>query len=123
MQFINSSKFEPTKTYRIIRAGDGKIGMYQIVRKGGHLDSEFFPESIGRKSWPTTEDYSKFLRTRGVDFVIAYDSYDKRWKTNEHALLDDLSAGGVASCTAMRVGAAPLAHAEHYDVYAIRRDC
>ena len=123
MSFINSSKFEPQKTYRIIRAGDGKIGMYQIVRKGGHLDSEFFPESIGRKSWPTTDDYSRFLRTRGVDFVIAYDSYDKRWKTNEHALLDDLSVGGLGSCTAERVGATLLAHAEHYDVYSIRRDC
>lgn len=123
MQFINSSKFEPAKTYRIIRAGDGKIGMYQIVRKGGHLDSEFFPESIGRKSWPTTDDYSKFLRTRGVDFVIAYDSYDKRWKTNEHTLLDELSAGGLESCSPQHVGATALAHAEHFDVYSIRRDC
>ena len=35
LQFVNSPKFEPNKTYRIIRAGDGKIGMYQIVRKGG----------------------------------------------------------------------------------------
>jgi len=123
MRFINSSKFEPGKTYRIIRAGDGKIGMYQIVRKGGHLDSEFFPESIGRKSWPTTDDYSRFLRTRRVDFVIAYDSYDKRWKTNEHALLNELSGEGLGSCSVERVGAAPLAQDEHYDVYTIRRDC
>ena len=123
MRFINSPKFEPGKTYRIIRAGDGKIGMYQIVRKGGHLDSEFFPESIGRKSWPTTDDYSKFLRTRRVDFVIAYDSYDKRWKTNEHRLLGDLSADGLGACDVQRVGAAPLAQAEHYAVYTIRRDC
>lgn len=123
LQFVNSSKFEPNKTYRIVRAGDGKIGMYQIVRKGGHLDSEFFPESIGRKSWPTTEDYSKFLRTRGVDFVIVYDSYDKTYKTNEHALLDELSATGLAACSAQRVGAAPLAQGDHYDVYTVRRDC
>jgi hypothetical protein len=73
LRFVNSPAFAPGKTYRIVRAGDGKIGMYQIVRKGGHLDSEFFPESIGRKSWPNTEDYSKFLRTRRVDFVIVYD--------------------------------------------------
>ena len=120
---VNSPKFEPNKTYRIIRAGDGKIGMYQIVRKGGHLDSEFFPESIGRKSWPNTEDYSKFLRTRGVDFVIAYDSYDRTFKTNEHALLNELSGAGLDACTVQRVGAAPLAHARHYDVYTVRRDC
>jgi hypothetical protein len=123
LQFVNSPKFEPNKTYRIIRAGDGKIGMYQIVRKGGHLDSEFFPESIGRKSWPTTEDYSKFLRTRRVDFVIVYDSYDRTYKTNEHALLDQLSGTGLAACSEQRVGAAPLAQADHYDVYTVRRDC
>ena len=123
LRFVNSPKFEPNKTYRIIRAGDGKIGMYQIVRKGGHLDSEFFPESIGRKSWPNTEGYSKFLRTRRVDFVIVYDSYDREYKTNEHALLDELSGAGVAACNEQRVGAAPLAQAEHYDVYTVRRDC
>ncbi|MDQ6854427.1 MAG: hypothetical protein M3046_12175 [Actinomycetota bacterium] len=123
MRFVNSPKFEPTKTYRIIRAGDGKIGMYQIVRKGGHLDSEFFPESIGRKSWRTTEAYSKFLRTRRVDFVIVYDSYDKRYRTNEHALLDQLSGRGIDNCDETVVGAAPLAHGEHYDVYSVRREC
>jgi hypothetical protein len=123
MQFINSSKFERTKTYRLIRAGDGKVGMYQIVRKGGHLDSEFFPESIDRRSWRDTEAYSKFLRHRRVDFVIVYDTYDRTYRTNEHALLDGLSARGIDGCDAQLVGAAPLAHAEHYDVYTIRREC
>jgi hypothetical protein len=123
MQFINSSKFERTKTYRLIRAGDGKVGMYQIVRKGGHLDSEFFPESIDRRSWRDTEAYSKFLRHRRVDFVIVYDSYDRTYRTNEHTLLEGLSARGINSCDAQLVGAAPLAHAEHYDVYSIRREC
>jgi hypothetical protein len=123
MQFINSSKFERTKTYRLIRAGDGKVGMYQIERKGGHLDSEFFPESIDRQSWRDTEAYSKFLRHRRVDFVIVYDSYDRTYRTNEHTLLEGLSARGINSCDAQLVGAAPLAHAEHYDVYSIRREC
>jgi hypothetical protein len=123
MQFLNSSKFEPTKTYRLIRAGDGKVGMYQIVRKGGHLDSEFFPESIDRRSWRSTEAYSKFLRKRRVDFVIVYDSYDRTYRTNEHALLDGMSAKGLDTCDVQLVGAAPLAHAEHYDVYTIRREC
>jgi hypothetical protein len=123
LQFVNSPKFEPNKTYRIIRAGDGKVGMYQIVRNGGHLDSEFFPESIDRRSWADPEAYSKFLRTRRVDFVIAYDSYDKTYKTNEHALLDQMSADGLVACTAQRVGAAPLAQATHFEVYSVRRDC
>jgi hypothetical protein len=123
MQFINSPKFEPNKTYRLIRAGDGKVGMYQIVRKGGKLDSEFFPESINRRSWRDTEAYSKFLRTRRVDFVIVYDSYDREYRTNEHALLDELSASGLQSCTPQAVGAAPLEEARHFDVYTIRREC
>jgi hypothetical protein len=123
LQFVNSSKFEPNQTYRLIRAGDGKIGMYQIVRKGGHLDSEFFPESIGRKSWRTTAAYSKFLRARRVDFVIVYDSYDRTYRTNEHALLDEISDDGLDACDRQLVGAEPLAHGEHYDVYTIRRQC
>jgi hypothetical protein len=123
MQFINSPEFEPGKTYRLIRAGDGKVGMYQIVRKGGHLDSEFFPESIDRRSWRDAEAYSKFLRARRVDFVIVYDSYDRRYRTNEHALLDELSGSGLDSCDQNLVGTSPLAEAEHYDVYTVRRDC
>jgi hypothetical protein len=123
LSFINSPQFQPDKTYRIIRAGDGKVGMYQIVRKGGHLDSEFFPESIGRKSWNTAEAYSQFLRGRRVDYVIAYDSYDRAFRTNEHTLLDELSARGMTGCGPLDVGVTPLAHAEHYDVYTIRRDC
>jgi hypothetical protein len=123
VQFINSPKFEPKKTYRIIRAGDGKIGMYQIVRKGGRLDSEFFPESIGRISWRSPEAYSKFLRKRRVDFVIVYDSYDRRYRTNEHTLLDQLSDGGLDDCDQQTVGAELLEHAEHYDVYTVRRAC
>jgi hypothetical protein len=123
MQFINSPEFEPGKTYRLIRAGDGKVGMYQIVRKGGHLDSEFFPESIDRRSWRDAEAYSKFLRARRVDFVIVYDSYDRRYRTNEHALLDELSGSGLDRCDQNLVGTSPLAEAEHYDVYTVRRDC
>jgi hypothetical protein len=123
LQFINSPKFEPKKTYRIIRAGDGKVGMYQLVRKGGRLDSEFFPESIGRRSWPDTEAYSRFLRTRRVDYVIVYDSYDREYRTNEHALLDALSTRGIEGCGPQLVGTTPLAHTEHFDVYTIRREC
>jgi hypothetical protein len=123
LQFVNSTKFEPKKTYRIIRAGDGKVGMYQIVRKGGHLDSEFFPESIDRRSFGNAQIYSKFLRTRRVDYVIVYDSYDREYRTNEHALLDELSVTGMEGCDQAVVGAMQLTHAKHFDVYTIRRGC
>jgi hypothetical protein len=123
MQFINSPEFEPKKTYRIIRAGDGKVGMYQLVRKGGHLDSEFFPESIDRRSFPDVEAYSGFLRTRRVDYVIVYDSYDRDYRTNEHPLLDEMSTRGLDGCAPAVVGATHHASADHFDVYAIRREC
>jgi hypothetical protein len=123
LQFVNSPKFEPEKTYRILRAADGKVGMYQIVRKGGHLDSEFFPESIDRRSFPSTEAYSEFVRTRRVDYVIAYDSYDRRYRTNEHALLDELSGQGLDACGESVVGASLLEQTKHFDVYTVRREC
>ena len=123
MQFVNSRQFEPEKTYRIIRAGDGKVGMYQIVRNGGHLDSEFFPESIDRRSFPGTDGYSRFLRTRRVDYVIVYDSYDRTYRTNEHALLEELSTQGLEACDETVVGADLLTRTKHFDVYTTRREC
>ena len=45
-RFVTSSAFRPGLTYRVLRTSDGKVGMYQVIRAGGRLDSEFFPESI-----------------------------------------------------------------------------
>jgi hypothetical protein len=123
MKFIRSPKFEPGATYRILRTADGKIGMYQLVRNGGHLDSEFFPESIHRRSYRDVEAYSRFLRTRNVDYVIVFDDYDRRYDTNEHALLERMERGGAAACSTGVVGATLVTRAPTYDVYSIRRDC
>jgi hypothetical protein len=123
LQFVNSPEFQPEKTYRIIRAGDGKVGMYQIVRKGGHLDSEFFPESIDRRNFASAEAYSRFVRKRHVDYVITYDSYDRTYRTNEHALLDELSAQGLDGCNQAVVGAKLLTRTKHFDVYTVRSEC
>ncbi|TAK64709.1 MAG: hypothetical protein EPO22_05555, partial [Dehalococcoidia bacterium] len=35
--FIRSEDFAPGATYRILRVGDGKVGMYQLVRAGARL--------------------------------------------------------------------------------------
>jgi hypothetical protein len=94
--WLESPAFEKGATYRILRSRDGKVGMYQIVERGGRLDSEFFPESVDRRSWPDVEQYRAFLRKREVDAVIIYRLYDVRHMTNEHALLDELSASGCA---------------------------
>jgi hypothetical protein len=120
-EFAQSAAFTPGATYRVLRAGDGKVGMYQLMKAGGRLDSEFFPESIGRHSFPDPATYSAFLRKRSVDTVIVFGNYDRRWQTNEHALLDDLATDG--GCSASRVGVTPLRHAAGFDVYRIQRVC
>src|SRR5205823_3381062 len=59
--FVRSPEFVPGATYRVLRVPDGKVGMYQLLQAGGRLDSEFFPESIVRRSWPGTGPYAEFL--------------------------------------------------------------
>ena len=98
--------------------------MYQIVRKGGHLDSEFFPESIDRRSWPDPEAYSKFLRTRRVDFVIVFDSYDKSLPHQRaRAPRPDVGRRARGLQRATRRSRTAASKATHFDVYSVRRDC
>jgi hypothetical protein len=123
MSFIRSSEFEPSATYRILRAHDGKIGMYQLVQHGARLDSEFFPESIARNSWPDVAVYSQFLKDRRVDYVIIFRSYDREWRTNEHDLLRDLKNRSSGQCFEGLVGVRPVTAHHAFDVYQIRREC
>jgi hypothetical protein len=123
LSFIKSSKFEPGATYRILRAHDGKIGMYQLVEHRARLDSEFFPESIARNSWPDVAAYSQFLRNRRVDFVIVFGSYDREWRTNEHDLLRELTDRNAEGCVETLVGVHPVTANKAFDVYGIRRAC
>lgn len=116
--FIASPAFEPDATYRILRVGDGKVGMYDLVRAGASLDSEPFPESIDRRSWPTVDAYLTFLRGRRVDYVIIYDAYDDRYRTNEHHLLAEMAGSSAPpSCIQMAV------RGDGYDIYRLQLDC
>jgi hypothetical protein len=112
--FIDSPHFEEGATYRILRVGDGKIGMYQLVRAGARLDSEPFPEGIDRRSWRDSGDYVDFLKKRRVDYVIIYNAYDRRYDTNEHRLLDQLTQNRCRHPIARRI-----LHAPEYEVYQI----
>ena len=123
LSYIESAKFERGATYRILRTADGKIGMYQLVRSGGHLDSEFFPESIHRRSYADLEAYSRFLRTREVDYVIVFDDYDRRYHTNEHELLEELVGDDAPECGRDTVGASHVTSKATFDVYTIQREC
>jgi hypothetical protein len=115
--FIDSPAFQPAATYRILRVGDGKVGMYDLVRAGASLDAEPFPESIDRRSWASEADYVSFLRARHVDNVIVYDAYDDRYRTNEHHLLAEMAARSVPpSCAKVAL------RGDGYDVYHLQLD-
>lgn len=89
LAIIQSPAFVPGATYRVLRAHDSKVGMFQLIQHGARLDSEFFPESIIRRSWPDTASYGDFLADRHVDYVVAFDEY-KRYGTNELTLLREM---------------------------------
>ncbi|MEP7216679.1 MAG: hypothetical protein ABI782_10540, partial [Anaerolineaceae bacterium] len=112
--FLESADFQPGATYRLLRVADGKVGMYQLVQKGGRLDSEFFPESISRRSWSSLEAYREFLRRRQVDYVLIYRAYDVRYATNEHDLLNQMVNGGCA------LRSTPF---DQFDVYHVDGQC
>lgn len=112
--FLESVDFHPGATYRLLRVADGKVGMYQLIQHGGRLDSEFFPESIDRRSWPASDAYRDFLRGRHVDYVLIYRAYDVRYATNEHDLLDQMVREGCAARTTP---------SEQFDVYQVVGVC
>ena len=96
LPFIESPAFTRAATYRVLRAGDGKVTMYQVLQGGGRLDSEFFPESFARRSWGNAADYRAFLDERKVDYVMLFPSYTARFHTNEQTLLEQLRSEGCA---------------------------
>jgi hypothetical protein len=87
--FTRSKDFEPGRVYRVLRtARDGKVAMYQVLKGGGRLDGEFFPESLMRESFTDEVEYSAKLRDRKVDVVVLFDSYGH----NEGAMLERLAS-------------------------------
>ncbi len=82
----DSPSFQSGKTYRVLSQADGKYAPYAVVRAGGRLDSEFFPESMYWRSFKDQADYAKFLNDRHIDEVVYYHRYSRR-KTNEQAML------------------------------------
>jgi hypothetical protein len=95
--------------------------MYQIIQHGGRLDSEFFPESLVRRTWPTAPEYCRFLRSRAVDRVIVYYDYDVRLGKNEQKLLRLLSSTERDACRSVGVAVRHISHFHSFDVYAISR--
>lgn len=119
--FTKSKEFVAGKTYRVLRRSDGKVGMYEYLKAGAKLDSEFFPESFAHKSFHSLTRYSAFLRKRLVDVVVVYSSYDVAHH-DEHSLLRHLASRG-PDCTADTVGVSVLVQQPSFTAYAIERAC
>jgi hypothetical protein len=99
-EYLRSPAFVPGLTYRVLRAGDGKLGLYHVLRAGGRLDSELFPESMaGQRSFRDADEYAAFLCARRIDRIVHDDSHDAERHTNEIEMIDTLERephGGVA---------------------------
>jgi hypothetical protein len=117
---LSSSEFVPGATYRVLTFGDQKYGQYSIVRAGGHLDSEFFPESMSRRSFPSEADYARFLTKRQVDYVVIDPKY-KKFKTNEQSLLDGMASSKTPCVDGVEVRS--VDETPGYELYAITRNC
>jgi hypothetical protein len=90
--YFRTPAFVSGATYRLLRDGDAKVGIYHLLRAGGRLDSEMFPESMAMRNFRDIGDYEALLCARHVDQVLHFASYDRQRRTNEHALLDQLVA-------------------------------
>jgi hypothetical protein len=121
-RFSASSQFRPGLTYRLLRTSDGKVGMYQLIRAGGRLDSEFFPESIWGGMFASERDYSDFLLERRVDEVLVFHQLPSHVHTNEPQLLARMAASG-RGCSNDTAGIRLVYSDDHWDYYAIDHSC
>ena len=113
----------PALTYRVLRAGDGKVGMYQLLKAGRPARLRVLPREHRAPQLPRARAaYSAFLRKRQVDTVIIFANYDTRWRTNEHALLDQL-ADRRRVHRPRRSASTRSSTLERFDVYHIERTC
>jgi hypothetical protein len=97
--YLRSSAFTPGATYRVLRGDDGKLGLYHVVRAGGRLDSELFPESMAIRSFSDARAYATLLCDRHIDQIIHYDTYDASRHTNERVMIDTVEQAPVGGVT------------------------
>ena len=119
--YLASPTFHPGDTYRLLRAGDRKVGLYQLLQAGGRADSEFFPESMAKQSWPTEAAYSRSLRDRHVDVVMIWAGHTRFAHTNEEVLLARMAAHPPSRCDGPVVCLEVVAETPLYRAYAVRR--
>ena len=114
--YMRASPFVAGATYRVLRDGDGKLGMYHVLQAGGRLDSELFPESMAMHSFRDLAAYESLLCDRHVDQVLHFASYDRQRHTNERDMLNALVAH-----QGTRVQARVVNRSGDWEAYAIDR--
>src|SRR5258708_1509236 len=62
--YLRSPNFAPGANYRVLRGGDGRLGLYHVLRADGRLDSELFPESMAIRSFRTSAGSASRLYDR-----------------------------------------------------------
>jgi len=93
--FVGSGGVRAGETYRVLSGRDGKYGLYAVARAGGVLDAELFPEGLHRGPFASEASYARFLRSREVDTVVAFPSYDGHYtRSNESDLLRRMAGAG-----------------------------
>jgi hypothetical protein len=117
----HATTFVRGATYRVLTYGDGKYGQYAVVRAGGRLDSEFFPESLFRRNFSGLESYARFLTQRDVDYVVVDRRY-KRFRTNEESLLRSMAASGGTDCVD-GVKVREIEQETNFSVFQVNREC
>ena len=96
--FVTTPSLQRGRTYRVLTGADSKYGIYQVVRHGGVLDSELFPESLHRASFGSRRSYAAFLADRRVQSIVVAPSYRRAYHSNEPRLVAAMAASG--ECTA-----------------------
>jgi hypothetical protein len=117
-----SPVFVAGATYRVLTYGDGKYGQYAVVRAGGRLDSEFFPESLARRSFRDEATYARFLTARQVDYVVVDHRY-RKFRTNEEQLLTAMSTPPSDTVCVGGLRVARVDETSTFAVYRVTRDC
>ena len=118
----HSAVFVRGATYRVLTFGDGKYGQYAVVRAGGRLDSEFFPEDMHRHSFRDQATYVTFLVRRQVDYVVLDHRY-RKFHTNEEQLLTNLVAQSSGSGCASGVHVEKVDQQPAFSVFQVSRSC
>jgi hypothetical protein len=102
--FLDAQALDPGRIYRVLPGADQKYGLYQVVRHGAVLDSEFFPESLRRKGFRTDEEYARFLAKRHVEAVVVTPGYQSHFHSNEPDRLLSMAESG-ACVAGIRISA------------------